>query len=141
MAAPAPKRLEPVPDEDNRDDKKEQKEAPDKVVDAARGEVVEDGPKTIAWHELELTLPPELPAWFMFDMTTAEAEDDLNSFAVHAVRNLLTIDQWKKARDWAVEKQLSMESFTEIVDQVYAAYGLGPGESEASDSSSENAGS
>lgn len=102
-------------------------------VDAARGEVVAEGPKSIVWHGLELTLPPELPATFFFDMVEDEAsEESGNSFALHAVRDLLGVDQWKQARAKAREERLGQEEFVALVNLVYSRFGMAPGEAPAS---------
>jgi hypothetical protein len=106
-------------------------------VEVARGEVVDDN-KQIDWHGLGLTLPASLPAAMMFDMTEAEIEGDDatgGSAAVHTVYKLLGKDQWRQAKRHADELNLSVEDFSDFINQVYAAYGMGPGESSESSSS------
>jgi hypothetical protein len=115
--------------------------APDEA-DVARGEVVDDA-KMIDWHGLGLTLPASLPASMMFDMTEAEIEggdDGSGSAAVHTVYKLLGKEQWRQAKRHAEEMNLSVDDFSDFINSVYAAYGMGPGESSASSSSQEKGG-
>ena len=111
-------------------------------VEVAKGEVVDDA-KQIDWHGLGLTLPVSLPASMMFDMTEAEIEGDDatgGSAAVHTVYKLLGKEQWHKAKRHAEELGLSVDDFSGFITSVYAAYGMGPGESSGSSSSSGNGG-
>ena len=79
----------------------------------------------------------------MFEMTEAEVEGDDStggSAAVHTVYRLLGQEQWHKAKRHADELGLSVDDFSEFITSVFTAYGMAPGESSASSSSSENAG-
>lgn len=146
MAAPARKRLEPVPDDDNQTDKKGQKDAPDKVVDAAKGEVVEDQAKTVEWETLTFGIPREIPAVFLMDQVAMESSQDMTGM-IRLLHTILGEEQFTQARNRVVEisDANSMDDqvshIVDLLNTVLDSYGTGDqGESSASADSSENAG-
>jgi len=106
-------------------------EQPPDEVESAKGEVVDEA-KMVDFHGLALTLPPSLPASMMFDMTEAEVDGDdsiTGSAAVHAVFRAVGKDQWRKAKRHAEDLNLTVDDFSDFVNSVFKAYGMGSGES------------
>ena len=106
-------------------------------IEAARGEVVDDGPQTkvLIWHGVNLVLPSELGAAFMFDVMEAQIGDD--TALLRAIYETVGKEQWAKARRVAAEERLPAEDFHKLVQEVMAQYGMGPGEASGSGDSSE----
>jgi hypothetical protein len=136
--------LEPVPDDDNKD-KTEQKDAPDKVVDAAKGEVVEEA-KTVEWEGLTFGIPREIPAVFLMDQVSMESSSDMTGM-IRLLHTILGEEQFTQSRNRVVEisdansMDDQVQHIVDLLNTVLNSYGTDQGESSASEDSSESAGS
>lgn len=86
---------------------------------------------------VKFTLPPKLPATFIFDVGEMQAGDGTDFGAVHRLMvGLLGAEQWRNVRDKiaadgdAMDDMLSL--MEELFDSVTKPYGVELGESEAS---------
>ena len=109
-------------------------------IEAVRGEVVSDGPaaKTLVWHGVDLVLPAELGAAFMFDAFEAQLGDE--TAMLRGIYETVGKEQWAKARKLAAQEHLPADEFHKLVSLILAEYGLGSGESPASSDSAGDAG-
>jgi hypothetical protein len=125
--------LEAVPEQDS-------PQADVKQIEAVRGEVVSDGPatKVLMWHGVDLVLPAELGAAFMFDVSEAQLGDEMAM--LRGIYQTVGKEQWAKARKVAVEEHLPADEFHKLVGLILGEYGLGVGEPSASSDSAGDAG-
>lgn len=91
--------------------------------------------KKIEFEGLELELAPSLPAAMMFDLIETEAsEGGANAYLVHLrlLRSLVGPDQFMTIRHRIGE---DVDKVWELINLVLAEYGMGLGESPASQES------
>lgn len=94
---------------------------------------VEPQEKSFKWQGLTLTLPAELPEVVLFDVVEMEASE--NGIAIlRTLRSILGPDQFTQVRNKLGQLGANAESEV-LFDGIFGQYGLGSGESSASDDS------
>lgn len=106
-------------------------------VAAARAER-NGGAKACTWRGLKLKLPPQLPATVGFDMAEAEASDDITPM-FRFLDGLLLDGGLARVREKVANDGDPLDGlgdiFASLLDEIFGAYGVGLGESQASPSS------
>lgn len=112
---------------------------------AAEAKAAEPEVKRIEYEGLELELPAELPATFLFDITMLESNEGASIMPImRFLQSALGDEQFVRLRGRIGEleragRAADIESFiTEILELVFGAYGLTLGEASASPDSSAN---
>lgn len=97
-----------------------------------------DKPREGVFRGITLTLPPQLPAAFAFDLAAVQAAGDATSLA-HAYRLIvgqIGETQWLTIRDKIAADGDPMDNMgpllEEILDAITSPYGMEPGEPSAS---------
>lgn len=100
-----------------------------------------DGPRLGIFRGIALTLPPQLPAAFAFDLAAIQAGGDATSLG-HAYRLIvgqIGEEQWITIRDKIAADGDPMDRMGPILEEILNAitepYGMEPGEPSASASS------
>jgi hypothetical protein len=94
----------------------------------------EPKPKQVTFKGLTLTLPLSLPETFVLDIVELEAtEGPMPLFRM--LRSILGAEQFGQLRSAIDRKVIMTEDLDSIITDVFEKYGIGPGESSASQDS------
>lgn len=98
--------------------------------EVAREEVAEaTGPKVVEFHDLELTLPDELPPTVLFDLAIMQGDD---LALMRLLDTVLGRDQYLAVRAVFAHAGHALEAFAEelggLAEKISGAYGLTSGE-------------
>ena len=131
--------LEAVNEDDNKADKTKEEAIPEpgNKLEAATGEVLDSKDvKIVAWRDLQLIVPNEIPPVLMFDFVSMENEQGAFSL-MRMFLTLLDTEQFTQVRNviGKIPADEQVEAITELSDTIMSAYGTALGESEASDES------
>jgi hypothetical protein len=112
---------------------------PARTKAAAAVEETNGTPTHVDFRGLELTGPPVLPGELLFDLAALEDEDTSLAGLIGVLRTIFGIDQLKAIRAKIAADRLdfsdTMTALGELIDHATRAYGMEPGEAEASDAS------
>lgn len=88
-------------------------------------------PKTVDFKALTLTLPKDLPATIDFDLIELETEQTLQPI-YRMLRSILGADQFLDVRNAVDPDDPERSDIFGLFQAIFDAYGVEPGESEAS---------
>lgn len=91
--------------------------------------------KSLTFNGIKFTLPPELPDTFIFDVIEIEAAGDSIGPVFRMLRSMIGPEQFNLLRNAVEDKSISPDEIDDFVSAVFDKYGLGLGESSASQGS------
>lgn len=94
---------------------------------AASGEAKGEN-KTVDFREITLTLPPELPATLLFDVTELEVAGQNPMPVFRLLRSLVGPDQFAEIRNALNPDDDAMSLIDELLGSIFGAYGIELGE-------------
>lgn len=106
------------------------KAAPKSGAAAARAEL-DPKQKTVNFRGVEITLPPELPKTFVWDLAAASSEGDLGYYRL--AQSLIPAEHLQEVRALLADSDDSEEDFMmDLLNTMLEPYGLGSGKQSAS---------
>jgi hypothetical protein len=104
---------------------------------AARAETSEPESRTIDFRGLELTLPATMPGAVLFDVGLVDEKDIVGMMRL--LDSLIGREQYLQVRAKVAEDGLDVETVAEplgeLINDAFGAYGMKPGEAQASSGS------
>lgn len=108
--------------------KKSTDAAPANAGAAALSEVVDEGPRSIKFRELELELPRELPPTILFDLTDLESTGENAMPIFRMLKSLLGPEQFVQVRNVLKPDDSVSDLVDEMLGDIFTQYGVSLGE-------------